>query len=154
MAVTLRPADMSDVPVLADMNALLIRDEGSRNPMDVPALQDRMRAWLGQGWRADLIVDEGQTVGYALYRLRGDEYFPDRHLVHLRQFFVDRPRRGRGLGSSALRLLRESRFPADAYVVIDVLACNPRGRRFWERNGFGEYATTMHWGACPRPGNA
>lgn len=150
MPCAVRAATLEDVPLLAEMNARLIEDEGSRNPMGVDQLRERMAGWLRAGWCADLILrDEDGVVGYALYQIRADEYFPDRQFVHLRQFFLDRPHRGRGLGSGALRLLRGTRFPAGAYVRIDVLVCNPRGRRFWEKNGFGEYATTMHCGRAP-----
>ena len=149
MKVQLRSATVTDVALLADMNERLIEDEGSRNQMDVTQLHERMSNWLKTGWQADLIVVEDSVVGYALYQRRQDEYFPDNPLVYLRQFFIERAHRRKGLGREALRLLQHSRFPTDGYVVIDVLASNSAARGFWKASGFGEYSTTMHCGACP-----
>ncbi len=149
MVCTLRTAAHADVPLLAEMNARLIQDQGSRNPMGLEQLEERMVRWLMEGWRAELFLEDGSVAGYALYRVRADEYFPARRLVHLRHFFVERGHRRRGLGSEALGLLRQGPFPRDAYVVIDVLSGNTDGRLFWEHNGFSAYATTMHLGHCP-----
>jgi len=33
-------------------------DEGSRNPMSVEQLQQRMRGWLNQAWRIDLLLNK------------------------------------------------------------------------------------------------
>jgi GNAT superfamily N-acetyltransferase len=66
-------------------------------------------------WNADLFVHAdshaGDTiVGYALYQHRRDEFFPERRIVYLRQFLIEREYRRRGLGGSALRELFTTRF--------------------------------------------
>lgn len=70
------------------------------------------------------------------------DYFQNEDTVHLRQFFIDRPFRGRGIGRAAYRHLAEQRF-GDREVNLDVLVTNPSGRRFWERLGFTEYFVAM-----------
>src|SRR5437660_12889457 len=84
-----------------------------------------------------------QMIGYAVYQLRRDEYDQDEAVIYLRQFFIDRPYRDKGLGTLALRDLVNSRFPARCTVVVDVLAANPRGLRFWQRVGFHPHMTTL-----------
>lgn len=84
MTATLVPASLSDVPCLALMNQRLIQDEGSRNPMTLSHLEDRMRGWLEGDWKADLVMTEGKVVGYLLYCYRTDEYFPNLPEVYLR----------------------------------------------------------------------
>jgi GNAT superfamily N-acetyltransferase len=63
--------------------------------------------------------------------------------VYLRQFFIERDARGRGLGTEALALLTKTRFPPGAQITVDVLASNPQGERFWAKAGFTAYARTM-----------
>lgn len=53
-------------------------DEGSPNPMSLDELEQRMRDWLKSGWHIDLLCIDKDVVGYALYRFRQNEYFPDR----------------------------------------------------------------------------
>ena len=154
MSLAVRVAGSDDVRLLAQMNKRLIEDEGSRNPMSTPELEQRMRGWLDGGWNVDLFVESrampgGQVdvgnpvVGYAVYQLRRDEYEQDEAVIYLRQFFIDRPYRDKGLGTLALRDLVGSRLPARCTVVVDVLAGNPRGLRFWERVGFRPHMTTL-----------
>lgn len=137
-------ADESRLAVAASMNKRLIEDDKSRNPMSVPELERRMRHWLSEGWSIELPMVSGEIAGYAVYRIRPDEYEPDRSYIYLRQFYIERDRRGRGLGVAAFRLLRESRFPEGAILAIDVLEANPGGRRFWAKVGFRPYSTSMH----------
>src|SRR5207237_7212068 len=63
-----RFATAADVPVLATMNQQLIRDEGHRNAMTLPALERRMGEWLAGGYRAVLFEETGEAIGYALFR--------------------------------------------------------------------------------------
>jgi hypothetical protein len=44
--VTYRIATQADVPLLAELNHQLIRDEGHSNPMTVPQLAERMSNWI------------------------------------------------------------------------------------------------------------
>ena len=76
MDVALRQATLVDCDLLAAMNRELIRDEGSRNPMSIGELSDRMYRWLQGDWQATLILTGRVVVGYALYQIRPDEYHP------------------------------------------------------------------------------
>ena len=141
--LVLRPATESDLPLLAAMNRRLIEDEGSRNPMTVVQLQSRMAVWLRGDWRVDLFVEGGEIVGYATHRSRPDEYFPERTQIYLRQFFIERDRRGRGIGRRAFGALLAERFAEGDEIVLDVVESNPGGRRFWESVGLRPRSTTM-----------
>lgn len=142
-AIGLRPATVDDLPLLAEMNRQLIEDEGSRNPMGLPALAERMRGWLAGEYAAVVFSLGDAAVGYAVYQVRSDEYFPQERYVYLRQLFVRREVRRQGIGRAAFRLLCERCFPAGMAVALDVLQCNPGGRAFWESLGFRPHCTSM-----------
>jgi predicted GNAT family acetyltransferase len=134
--VEYRLAGKSDVPLLAELNQQLIRDEGHGNPMSVAELQDRMRAWLARTYTAVLFLDEDTMVAYALYRT-------DNTGIFLRQFFVCRDERGKGFGRAALALLCERIWPAGATVTLEALSANRAAIDFWRAVGFEEYAVTL-----------
>ncbi len=48
MELTIRPATVADVQLLAEMNRQLADDERSRNSMTVAALAVRMEKWLSE----------------------------------------------------------------------------------------------------------
>lgn len=132
-----RFARLEDAAELAGMNARLIEDEGHRNPMTLAALEARMRSWLGSGgYRAVLFELGSRPVAYALYRLEPDG-------IHLRQFFVERSERRRGLGRAALSVLRQEVWPADARITLEVLVGNRSAAAFWRAVGFRDYAVVL-----------
>src|SRR5215469_17045607 len=95
-----RRATTDDCALLAEMNHQLIRDEGHRNRMTVPELEKRMRGWLASGEYAAVIFDlGGEVVAYALYRDQPAE-------IYLRQLFVARNRRRKGIGRAAIEILQ------------------------------------------------
>ncbi len=143
MTLSIRGATETDIPLLARMNKHLIEDEGSRNPMSVPELEQRLRGWLDSGWKADLFVNGDAVVGYALYQERGDEYDATRRVIYARQFFVERSRRRRRLGAEAFSVLRRTRFPGRCKVVLDVLSANTGALRFWEHLGFLQHVVVL-----------
>ena len=78
-----RHATSVDCAMLAELNQLLIRDEGHRNKMTVPELEQRMKGWLASEYAAVLFENDGEVVAYALYREQPEE-------IYLRQLFVVR----------------------------------------------------------------
>ncbi|MBW2142374.1 MAG: GNAT family N-acetyltransferase, partial [Deltaproteobacteria bacterium] len=94
-----RQAKIEDSRTLAELNHQLIRDEGHWNPMTVPELENRMRDWLADVYRAIIFQGDEDILAYALYR-------EDDTLIYLRQFFVIRNRRRQGIGRRAMDILR------------------------------------------------
>jgi|SRR5436190_2628098 len=133
-----RAASPEDAALLARMNAQLIRDEGHRNPMSVSELETRMRGWLESDYEAVLIEQDGEPVGYALFRQESDH-------IYLRQLFVVPGRRRSGIGRKAIVWLRENPWASAARVRLDVLVDNGTGRAFWRAVGFDDYCVTMEW---------
>jgi len=84
--MTYRRATTDDCPLLAELNHQLIHDEGHRNRMTVPELEQRMRGWLAGEYVAILFEEGGEVIAYALYREQAEE-------IYLRQLFVVRQRR-------------------------------------------------------------
>lgn len=151
LPLSIREPAAADLPRLAALNLQLIQDEGSRSPMNLAALEERMRNWItGSEWQVRVFVGasdptaaEAAIVGYAVYRVRPDEYFPDQQAVYLRQMVIDRGQRGQGIGRAAFDLLRRTCFPSPSTISVDVLHSNPRGLRFWQSCGFNPYLSNL-----------
>ncbi len=143
VTLQLRKAGVSDIEILALMNSQLIEDEGSQNPMSIQQLEVRMLNWLKEHWEIDLICESERVVGYALYQFRQNPYFQEQDEVYLRQYFISREHRGKGLGLEGIRVLKESRFNKASTIVIDVLESNSRGMNFWRKAGFLPYYVNM-----------
>ncbi len=131
-----RTAGEGDLPLLAELNQQLIRDEGNSDPMSVAELENRMRAWLVRAYTAVLFLSEGTVVGYALYRT-------DNAGIFLRQFFICRDERRKGFGRAAMDLLFRRVWPAGAMVSLEALCTNRAAIDFWRAVGFGDYALTL-----------
>jgi SAM-dependent methyltransferase/predicted acetyltransferase len=131
-----RLAEERDVPLLAQMNKQLIRDEGHRNDMTLGELARRMKEWLEGGYQAVLIEPDSLAIGYALFRFEQDH-------VYLRQFFVSSESRRQGVGRAALAWLWINLWRDAPRVRLDVLLGNEEGLAFWRAVGFQGYCLTM-----------
>jgi GNAT superfamily N-acetyltransferase len=131
-----RFATNSDLPLLAAMNASLIVDEGHRNRSTAAELEKRMADWLASEYHAVLFELDGKSLAYALFR-------PSNDGVYLRQFFVEREHRRKGIGRRALDILRGEVWQAGVRVTLEVLVGNPQAISFWRAIGFVDYALTM-----------
>jgi ribosomal-protein-alanine N-acetyltransferase len=88
-----------------------------------------MRGWLAGDYEAALFEHAGEALAYALW-------CPEPGGVYLRQFFVAREWRRRGVGRQAFALLRREILPPGARLSLEVLPGNQRALRFWEALGF------------------
>jgi ribosomal protein S18 acetylase RimI-like enzyme len=132
-----RSATLEDTPLLARLNRELIEDEGHENSMTAAELEARMRGWLAAEYQAVVFELEGEVVAYALYRDN------EGRGVYLRQFFVSRDLRRRGIGREAFGMLRGEVLPPGTRVALDVLSGNHRAIAFWRALGFGDYALAL-----------
>ena len=64
--MTYRFATQDDIPVLAEMNERLARDENHRDRLTIASLQSRLTNWRAEGQRADVSEVDGTGVAYAL----------------------------------------------------------------------------------------
>ncbi len=134
--MTFRAATLDDCPQLAELNHQLIRDEGHRNPMTVPQLEQRMRGWISGEYRAIIYEDGGEVVAYALFREQPEE-------IYLRQLFVVRHRRSQGIGRWAVDILRSQIWPKTKRLTVEVLVANTRAVSFWRSVGYADYALSL-----------
>jgi GNAT superfamily N-acetyltransferase len=136
--LSFRLANPADAELLGQLNFRLIRDEGHRNPMSEPELAHRMREWLLSGeYQAAIFFLDADLVAYVLWRKEGSDQ------VYLRQFFVARDWRRRGIGKAAFHLFVEELLPASTRIKVDVLCGNPAGLSFWRSLGFRDYALSL-----------
>lgn len=131
-----RVATADDCPRLAELNRELIRDEGHRNRMTIPELEQRMRGWIAQEHRAVIFEDEAEIVAYVLFREETEE-------IYLRQLFVVAHRRGQGLGRRAVEILRSQLWPPNKRLTVAALTSNEKAIRFWHSVGFQDYALSL-----------
>ncbi len=134
--MTYRLATLADSHLLAELNHQLIRDEGHRNRMTVPELEQRMSRWLAVEYNAVLFEDGGEVVAYALFCEEAGEIF-------LRQFLVARDRRRRGIGRQAVRILHSDIWPKNKRLTVSVLVANRGGVEFWRKLGYRDYCLTL-----------
>jgi GNAT superfamily N-acetyltransferase len=118
------------------MNLQLIQDEGHRNPMQVHELEQRMHGWLSTEYEAVLFESDSGALAYALYCLNED-------FIHLRQFFVDRNLRRRGIGREGVRILIEEVWPPDKRITVSALIHNEQAVQFWRKVGFLDYSLSL-----------
>jgi predicted acetyltransferase len=121
---------------LAELNHQLIRDEGHRNKMMVPELEQRMKGWLASEYAAVLFENDGEVVAYALYREQPEE-------IYLRQLFVVRNRRRKGLGKEAVKILLSKIWPKNKRLTVEVLVQNEAAVAFWRAVGYKDYCLTL-----------
>lgn len=131
-----RRATSDDCGLLAELNHQLIRDEGHRNQMSMPELEQRMRGWLASEYTAILFEDGGEAVAYGLYREEAGG-------IYLRQLFVARTRRRQGIGREAMEILRSKIWPKDKRLTVEVLAGNTAAVAFWRAVGYKDYSLTL-----------
>lgn len=131
-----RRATPADAAYLADMNRLLIQDEGHRNPMSPAELTQRMRGWFADEYEAILFRVDQEVVAYALYRREVDH-------IYLRQFFVHRRHRRQGIGRRAIELLKSEIWPGNRPIRVEVLVHNEPAREFWQAVGFAAYSIVL-----------
>src|SRR5262249_38970566 len=114
------------------------RDEGAAPVGSVADYEQRLRTWLEEGrYQAAVAQSGSDTVAYVVWR---DD--PDYADVFVRQFFVVREHRGRGLGQSLFEQAVEECWKGQP-LRLDVYDSNPAGARFWGRLGFSPYSRLM-----------
>ena len=134
--MTHRIATNADCALLGELNHQLIRDEGHRNPMNAAELHQRMQQWIAHDYRAIIFEEAGNTIAYALYR-------EDPKEIYLRQLFVCRAHRGKGIGRNAMNILMSHIWPKEKRLTVEVLLANEAAVRFWRSVGFQDYALTL-----------
>lgn len=117
------------------MNRQLILDEGHRNRMSLPELEQRMTRWLQGEYEAVIFERNHAALGYALFK-RESEW------IYVRQFFVCPEYRKQGIGRSAFSWLVENVWKGRR-IRLDVLVGNMTGIAFWRSLGFSDYCLTM-----------
>jgi len=135
-----RFATLDDVGFLARMNRQLVQDEQHRNRFKPDAwFEERMRGFLSGGYKAVLFDTAGDVVGYALYADHPDHA----DTIYLRQIFVSRSHRRRGVGREEMRILKEEVWPKDKRITVGVLVGNEAARAFYEAVGFKPYSIEL-----------
>lgn len=121
-------AELRDVRRLAELNRCLIEDERHPNPMNIAQLNERMKKWLATDYICYIVRENGHIIAYCLYRDDGGHYY-------MRQLYVDRAHRRKGIATQLLDWLYENVW-TNKKVRLDVLAHNEAAIDFYRRYGF------------------
>jgi predicted acetyltransferase len=131
-----RRATSNDCAVLAKLNHQLIRDEGHRSKKTVRELESRMKKWLASEYAAVIFKDGKEIIAYALYRESPEE-------IYLRQLFVVRNLRRKGIGREAIEILRKKIWPKNKRLTVEVLVQNKAAVAFWRMVGYHDYSLKL-----------
>ena len=121
-------AELTDAERLAELNKCLIEDEQHPNPMNIAQLIERMKDWLATDYSCYMVKQDGHIIAYCLYRDDGGYYY-------MRQLYVDRAHRRKGIATQLLDWLYENVW-TDKKVRLDVLTHNEDAVAFYKRYGF------------------
>ena len=121
-------AELTDADVLAKLNKHLIEDEQHPNPMNIVQLTERMREWLATDYICYVVKEKGHIIAHCLYRDDDEHYY-------MRQLYVDRAHRRKGIATQLLDWLYGNVW-TDKKVRLDVLAHNEDAVSFYKRYGF------------------
>lgn len=127
-----------DAQQLSALNGLLHEDEGAV-PMEAGERADRLRKWIEAEYTAVLFSNEGQTVGYTLYRSADADSEGLNPGVFIRQYFVVREQRRLGIGRQMYDILTKQVWPSECGILLDTEYDNDRAQAFWRSLGFSEY---------------
>jgi len=142
-----RFATLDDVPILVRMNRQLVEDERHRNRLKSDTwFEERMRGFLTGKYHAVLFEINGAVVAYALYT----DHPAHDDTIYLRQIFVDRDHRRRGIGRQVMKTLKNKIRSKDKRVTVEVLVHNHIARNFYKAVGFKEYSIELEIPASER----
>ncbi len=132
-----RNVEPDDHELVATWNRELQLDEGAAL-MEIYDISTRLRGWLSAEYEA-LIFEVGSSpIGYALFRPT-DPDSEGSGGIYLRQFFIARDHRRVGNGSQAFRLFVKKAV-CGRRLLLDALATNPSGQKFWKSLGLDVYS--------------
>jgi predicted acetyltransferase len=104
--------------------------------MTVPELEQRMKDWLAKEYTAILFEVADVVIAYALYREQPED-------IYLRQLFVLRQQRRKGIGREVMDILRSKIWPKDKRLTVEVLVQNQIAVAFWRAIGFRDYCLSL-----------
>ena len=95
-----------------------------------------MKDWLASEYSAVIFEKVREVVAYALYREQPRE-------IYLRQLFVARKRRRKGIGKEAVKILRSKIWPTNKRLTVEVLVKNEAAVAFWRKAGYKDYCLAL-----------
>ena len=134
--IKIKECTENDIELLAKMNKQLIEDEKTNNLMNITQLENRMKDFLKNGYKAFFFIIEEEIIGYALCDITKEP-------IYLKQFFINRKERRKHYGKNAFNELLKKLETKE--IEIDVLKWNEDGIKFWENIGFKEQWKRMKY---------
>lgn len=103
--------------------------------MTVQQLAERMSKWLQDEYTA-VLFETNEVVAYALYRISSDS-------IYLRQLFVHRAYRRKGIGRRTMDILFREIWPKNKRITVEVLTHNLTAISFSRAVGFSDYSIAL-----------
>jgi ribosomal protein S18 acetylase RimI-like enzyme len=157
--ITIRKARLTDIPLLARLEAEFDRDEGptvlKENPKVKPYLRadstvrfksQRMLKWLASRNSLVLIAEaDSVPCGFSVQWV-GTQTLPYRppRFGYIGIMFVQRSYRGRGISSMMMKEAQGWFAKRNVgHIMLTVLTYNKQARAIYEKWGFVDFVTTM-----------
>lgn len=125
---------IDNVPLLAKMNKEFIEDGKADTDYSLPHLEERLRSYISSEHKAYIFREDESIVGYALCDV-------SKNPVYMRQFFISRGERRKGLGKQAFQLLLEHLGIGN--MDIEVYSWNESGIAFLKSLGLEKQRNIM-----------
>ncbi len=150
--MTVRPARSSDLPVALPLWEALHREHEAQDPR-YRLSEDAARRWAtdfrtwtrSSGDRVWLALDDGRAVGLLTAHVyEPAPVFAPLTLIYVDDLYVAPAARRSGLAGRLLDAARQWGAEVGATELrAGVLASNPAGRAFWERQGATDFSVTV-----------
>jgi len=143
-SVTVRPARMDDLPVLAEFGSALAAQHGAYDPrrFQVPSVQEFSSFFGAELANADAVTliaqEEERIVGYAFLRVEPPSVVDlAEETMWLHDLYIHPAARGRGAGRALLqRVIDLTRQRGGKRLLLKVSPSNAAAARTFEKIGF------------------
>lgn len=135
-------ATLKNLDVLTRMNVSLRADEQIDNVMTDAQVRERMRGFLDGNYKAYLFVQDDNIVGYSLVD-------HSKNPLYMRQFFIERAWRRKGLGTAMFHLLMKQL--KTTCIDLEVFSWYAPAIQFYEKLGFRTRCFQMRLGEKKEP---
>jgi hypothetical protein len=138
MNIKLKPARLSDAPILAELRVSESADKDSR----IIHEKELIGKIMG-GWKIVLIEDNGVLIGYSVFLDEADPVHIDSMTTFISDFYIHPAFNRPGTPEEIFRKLADNYLPKQSSLVLDISEHDKDAHGFWSRMGFKPSSVRM-----------
>jgi 8-oxo-dGTP pyrophosphatase MutT (NUDIX family) len=143
--LTHAPAEEESLPLLAEYNRQLLKEQGIGQERTIAELENRLHELLVGDYQAVIFYWKGEPAGYCLYRLHP-------RYAYIRNIHIQPDLRKKVGVAEAFALLRKEELQDFATIRLDVPESDKEGLALWESQGFRPRSVRLELHTAKRPG--